>query len=250
MNLRIRTTSLSSDTFDLANPNWDALSSGGIIANSLSRQTRFNGHANAKGNDSYSVAQHAVLVTTLAYRLGVRDKEILKACLHHDDVESVTGDIVTPLSALIPELKKFIADLEFGYKSHRGLVGIEDAEKIVKKCDKLMYAHEVNTFFCSPFSIKSDVTELNLIRLNKALENSDLYQSYVEHSHLMDPIMTWNVEIARDAYLMLEDWLYGPQSKETDLVINPLTICSQCNSAAVSVRLATRSGMRKYMSEI
>ncbi len=69
----------------------------GVIAESLSKQCRFNGHC--KG--FYSVAEHSVLVSHLI------DPEYALAGLMHDVHEILTGDIPTPVKSVVPQIKLF-----------------------------------------------------------------------------------------------------------------------------------------------
>ena len=65
------------------------------VAHALSKICRFTGHC----AEFYSVAQHAVLVSRLIA------PEFAWEGLHHDDGESVVGDMASPLKRLIPAYK-------------------------------------------------------------------------------------------------------------------------------------------------
>jgi len=78
------------------------------IGYALSNQCRYLGHT----NEFYSVAQHSVLVSTLV------ESEHALAGLLHDAAEAYTGDIVSPVKAVV---KPIFADVE------------EKIEKIIAK---------------------------------------------------------------------------------------------------------------------
>lgn len=65
------------------------------IAHALSNICRFTGHC----REFYSVAQHAVLVSRLI------EPEFAWEGFHHDDGESVVGDMASPLKRLLPGYK-------------------------------------------------------------------------------------------------------------------------------------------------
>lgn len=68
------------------------------IAHSLARQDRWNGHTSRP----YSVAEHSLLVVDIMeHRYGVRHPMALLAGLMHDSHEYLTGDLSTPMKALI-----------------------------------------------------------------------------------------------------------------------------------------------------
>lgn len=65
------------------------------VAHALSKICRFTGHC----REFYSVAQHSVVVSRLV------PKHLRKQALFHDAVETVVGDMVSPLKRMIPEYK-------------------------------------------------------------------------------------------------------------------------------------------------
>ena len=70
------------------------------IAQSLSHQSRFNGHL----TKTYTVAQHAVLMSEWPDPDGMTlsDRFI---CLHHDDTEAFVGDMPKPMKDGVPQFK-------------------------------------------------------------------------------------------------------------------------------------------------
>jgi 5'-deoxynucleotidase YfbR-like HD superfamily hydrolase len=68
------------------------------VAHSLANTCRYNGHV----RDFYSVAQHAVLVSRRLARTFPGDRTLALWGLHHDDVECLIGDLITPQKDLAP----------------------------------------------------------------------------------------------------------------------------------------------------
>ncbi len=68
------------------------------IAQGLSRVARWNGQTS--GEWAYSVAQHSLLVETVATCLGLPERWRLAALLH-DAPEYVVGDLITPFKAAV-----------------------------------------------------------------------------------------------------------------------------------------------------
>ena len=91
----------SGAVLDLLNPDPNAFTIVDI-AHALGQICRFNGHTKT----FYSVAQHCVLCSKI-----VPEEHMLGALLH-DAQEAFTGDMMTPLKALIPEFKAIEINLE------------------------------------------------------------------------------------------------------------------------------------------
>ena len=113
------------------------------IAHALSLQCRFNGHV----EEHYSVAEHSVLVSDMAYNLS-KDYKVALAGLLHDAAEAYIGDVVSPLKKMLSEYKeieerveKCIAeafDLEFPWPEE------------VHRADKLILSREFSSI--APFA--------------------------------------------------------------------------------------------------
>lgn len=100
----------------------------------LAREPRFAGNYG-----DYSVAQHAVNVASAVWTL-TEDPVLALAGLHHDDAESVTGDIPSPVKALCPSLQNIEAKLNT-------VIGIryevDLSAEAVKQADRRVLVSEV-----------------------------------------------------------------------------------------------------------
>jgi 5'-deoxynucleotidase YfbR-like HD superfamily hydrolase len=76
------------------------------IAHGLARVARWNGQT--EGAHIYSVAQHSLLVETLAHQGGRLDRKRRLAVLLHDAPEYVIGDMITPFKAVIGDTYKVV----------------------------------------------------------------------------------------------------------------------------------------------
>lgn len=103
-------------------------------ARTLSHINRFAGNYG-----TYSVAQHAFMVSRLVGSLGGTVNEQLSA-LHHDDAEMVTNDIPSPVKSLAPGLidleKRLNRAIDMRY-------GIDVCAPIVKRADRLILGAEI-----------------------------------------------------------------------------------------------------------
>jgi uncharacterized protein len=76
------------------------------IAHGLARVARWNGQT--EGPHIYSVAQHSLLVETLAHQSARLDRKRRLAVLLHDAPEYVIGDMITPFKAVIGDTYKAV----------------------------------------------------------------------------------------------------------------------------------------------
>lgn len=124
------------------------------IAHSLANQCRFTGHTSV----FYSVAQHSVMVSHL-----VPDEDALAALLH-DAAEAFTGDISTPLKAMVPELLGIEAVISNNIFNWFG-VSLEERPSI-KRADMVALATEVRDLLPYqpvPWSVLREVKPLQSI---------------------------------------------------------------------------------------
>jgi 5'-deoxynucleotidase YfbR-like HD superfamily hydrolase len=108
------------------------------IAHGLARVARWNGQT--QGLHIFSVAQHAVLVETLARRRNSNlDDRLRLALLLHDAPEYVIGDMISPFKAMIGESYKAVeARLMAAVHLRFGLPATLPAEwtALIKAADK------------------------------------------------------------------------------------------------------------------
>jgi 5'-deoxynucleotidase YfbR-like HD superfamily hydrolase len=76
------------------------------IAHGLARVARWNGQT--EGPHIYSVAQHSLLVETIAHQNVRLDRKRRLAVLLHDAPEYVIGDMITPFKAVIGDTYKVV----------------------------------------------------------------------------------------------------------------------------------------------
>lgn len=100
------------------------------IAHALSQINRFTGHTAYP----YSVAQHSVLCARL-----VPQEHQLEA-LFHDAHEAYTGDVTSPLKALLPDYQEIEARMECALRAALYLPATKS--DIVKHADLVMLATE------------------------------------------------------------------------------------------------------------
>ena len=109
------------------------------IAHGLSRVARWNGQTH--GDQSYSVAEHSLLVERLIIEL--KENTPIKwrlAALLHDAPEYVIGDMISPFKAAIGiNYKDVEASLESAIHIRFGLPAIlpEQVKRLIKRADRL-----------------------------------------------------------------------------------------------------------------
>lgn len=115
--------------FDLEHP-WRSYVHIVDIAHALSNLCRFSGHC----REFYSVAQHSVLVATIA------PPEHALAALLHDAAEAYCGDVSAPLKCLLPDYRKVQREIERAVAGRFGLPA--DVPEVVKRADLVALATE------------------------------------------------------------------------------------------------------------
>ena len=102
------------------------------IAESLSKQCRYNGHTQV----FYSVAEHCVLMTRFIRLLPGREEDLTlaKTCLLHDASEAYTSDLPRPVKRRIgPEFSAFESEVQACIAKRFHL--IHPAPSIIKHLD-------------------------------------------------------------------------------------------------------------------
>ena len=107
------------------------------IAHGLARVARWNGQT--EGANIYSVAQHSMLVETIARGRARLDRRQRLAALLHDAPEYVIGDMISPFKAVIGDAYKIVETrllaaihLRFGLPA----VLPEELLALIKACDR------------------------------------------------------------------------------------------------------------------
>ncbi len=108
------------------------------IANSLSRQCRFNGNTNR----FYSVCQHSILVSNIINPVFAVEG------LLHDSTEAYIGDIVSPIKSFLPEFQKIESILWKSICRKYGLSTSKFCEIEIKKADIKALVTESRDFKC------------------------------------------------------------------------------------------------------
>jgi len=124
------------------------------IAHGLARVARWNGQT--EGEHAFSVAEHSLLVETIA---GVLDPSLERryrlAALIHDAPEYVIGDLISPFkAALALDYKAFEARLLGAIHVRFGLPAVlpEEVTKLIKRADKIAAYYEATVL--AGFSIE------------------------------------------------------------------------------------------------
>jgi 5'-deoxynucleotidase YfbR-like HD superfamily hydrolase len=123
------------------------------IAHSLARINRYNGHT----KESFSVAQHSVLVSRFL------PGSLRMFGLMHDAGEAYLGDCITPIKRLFRDIYESFEEKVVGAVAERfgfaDACGDEVARKLVKRADIVLLATEVRDLTTTGF-ITQPVTEL------------------------------------------------------------------------------------------
>jgi uncharacterized protein len=93
------------------------------IAHALSHQCRYNGHC----PEFYSVAQHAVICSTVARELGL-DETVQFEALMHDAAEAYVSDLPRPVKMLLPEYYALEQRVQAGIAAKYGFVAVMSGE--------------------------------------------------------------------------------------------------------------------------
>ncbi len=111
------------------------------IARSLSNLCRFNGHLKS----FYSVAEHAVRVCKTLSDWG-EGEHVQFLGLHHDDIESIIGDIPSPHKGLFSvdgePIRVLEKNLEYAYLSTFDIYFSDEDWGVVKSADLFVYLME------------------------------------------------------------------------------------------------------------
>lgn len=114
------------------------------IAHGLARVARWNGQT--QGDYTFSVAEHSLLVETIAGELNCSlPQEFRLAALLHDAPEYVIGDLISPFKAALSlDYRAFEEKLLAAIYLRFGLPGVlpENVAKLIKWADKIAAYYE------------------------------------------------------------------------------------------------------------
>ncbi len=120
--------------FDVQNPDPTSINIRDI-AHALSMVCRFGGHVHR----FYSVAQHCVLVSQHVSR------PLRLTALLHDAGEAYTGDMPSPIKAVLPDFQVLERRVDQAIAEHFGLPSLMTPE--IKRIDRRILIDEVNSVF-------------------------------------------------------------------------------------------------------
>jgi 5'-nucleotidase len=124
------------------------------IAHGLARVARWNGQT--EGEHAFSVAEHSLLVETIAGGLNPSlERRYRLAALIHDAPEYVIGDLISPFkAALALDYKAFETKLLAAIHLRFGLPAVlpDEVTKLIKRADKIAAYYEATVL--AGFSIE------------------------------------------------------------------------------------------------
>ncbi|MCA3194293.1 MULTISPECIES: YfbR-like 5'-deoxynucleotidase [unclassified Cupriavidus] len=125
------------------------------VAHALSKICRFTGHC----RQFYSVAQHSVVVSRLV------PKHLRKQALFHDAVETVVGDMVSPLKRLIPEYKALEKRCEAAILAGFGLPAtldpaVKHADRVALRTEQRDLMNKIGGLWTSLEGIEPDAAHI------------------------------------------------------------------------------------------
>ena len=142
------------------------------IAQGLARVARWNGQT--RGDHSFSVAQHSLMVEAIVGRLAAASPETLQLALLHDAPEYVIGDMISPFKAVVGGGYKAVeARLEAAIHIRFGLPAAmsQTVRALIKRADRIAayfeatelagFDHaEARAFFGPPRGISRDMIDV------------------------------------------------------------------------------------------
>lgn len=125
---------------DLVNPDPDSIEIKSIAA-ALSKICRFGGHC----PKFYSVAEHCIHATEMAYHEGYTD-DALAAVFLHDAAEAYIGDMVKPLKVTMPQYAEAEKRMEAAIQAAFNVDFLKWAD-VIKRFDRAMLKAEKVTMW-------------------------------------------------------------------------------------------------------
>lgn len=131
------------------------------IAWGLGRTLRYGGHI----REDYTVAMHSIVMSYLV------PEEFAKEALLHDAAEAYTGDIIWPMKAVIPEVKKFedriLNEIMIQY---RVPTWTGTMSPVVKEFDERLMSHECFEMGIRPGMYDQYIEDVWLLSANAHIE--------------------------------------------------------------------------------
>jgi hypothetical protein len=143
------------------------------IARTLSNINRFNGRAGG-----YSDAQHAVFTSLLC------PAKLAYECLHHDDTEAYTGDVIAPLKDLAPGIRELEVDIR-------------------RQIAPSLYLALVEPVVVKPYDLLARTFETIIIqgRSDLAMPGPEHYGAFTNLAEIVKFLGPWHPRKAEQAYL-------------------------------------------------
>jgi 5'-deoxynucleotidase YfbR-like HD superfamily hydrolase len=107
------------------------------VAAALSKICRYGSHC----PKFYTVAEHSVLATMLAFGDGIREHAVLRAILMHDAAEAYIGDVVKPLKIMLPDYAEVERRMEHAVGIAFG-IDFDAHHDVIKHYDHIMLKSE------------------------------------------------------------------------------------------------------------
>lgn len=141
------------------------------VAHALSQLVRYTGHTRTK---FYSVGEHSILCSILAYRMGMSARIQLLALLH-DASEVYCNDLNRPLKQTLPEYKDAEDKISEAIWNFLELDPTEEEYKIIKKIDNTLLMFEMKQIMLATddelpsVEYYEDAEELDLARTEMSM---------------------------------------------------------------------------------
>lgn len=174
--------------FDFANPRPEQIDLDDI-ATSLSHVCRFGGHISLP---HYSVAEHACLVQGFVIEAG--HPELAPEALHHDDHETYTGDLPTPLKNYLEEAgvyRPLVDSIDQAIATKLGLDASLFHHPVIVAADRLALRWEAS-----------------VVKKSRGIEGAWEWRELPDIPE--DWLPGWNAEYARRAFLDAHDRIVVP----------------------------------------
>ena len=185
-------TTYTGKTFDFNNITKESIDITDIIR-SLPRLNRFVGHSSR----AYSVAEHTILCTIMAFKLGYSRREQFLTFIH-DFTEAYCGDCPAPLKEFLPQFKQIEKKVEHAILDYFGIdYPTEEEHWKIKRIDRTMLVIEMK--------------EMTLHSHEKFIDDTT-YTEMLEHVDLQINHKEPNEEVLNESLLSLLETLLEDKS--------------------------------------